>query len=374
MDLGRNMVIYENVSKIYQNNIAAVNQLNLHVKKGEFVVLIGPSGCGKTTTLKMVNRIIPVTSGKIYVDGTDINELNPIQLRRGMGYVIQNIGLLPHKTVAGNIAIVPRLMKWERKRISSRIDELLKLVDMEPDLYRERFPAELSGGQQQRIGVLRALAADPEVLLMDEPFGALDPITRDQLQDELKNLQKEVQKTIIFVTHDIDEALKIADRIVIMQEGMIVQEASPEELLEKPANDFVRSFIGEERLIRQPGEVFVSEVMSKKPIHMNHSKGLRQGLEAMRAKHVDSLMITDSSHKFLGVVSFMDIQANLGKKNYLWEVMKEKRTVTVEDKVTIVIKEMLETNTNFIPVVDETKQIKGIVTRSHIVNFILEYL
>ena len=263
------MVIFEEVTKIYPGNVKAVDSLCLKVKRGELVVLIGPSGCGKTTTLKMVNRLIEPSSGKIFLAGTDTDELDAVELRRQIGYVIQNIGLFPHKTVASNIAVVPRLKKWSPKDVDKRVDELLGMVGMEPKLYRNRFPNELSGGQQQRIGVLRALAAEPEVMLMDEPFGALDPITRDQLQDELKRLQQRLHKTIIFVTHDMDEALKIADKIVIMKDGLILQAASPEEILQQPANDFVRHFIGEDRLIRRPEQVLVSEVMLKNQLKLN---------------------------------------------------------------------------------------------------------
>jgi osmoprotectant transport system ATP-binding protein len=368
------MVIFEDVTKVYPGNYKAVDNINLKVGKGELVVLIGPSGCGKTTTLKMVNRLIQPSSGKIYLDGFDTDKLDPVELRRQIGYVIQDIALFPHKTVAGNIAVVPRLKKWNREDVTKRVDELLNMVNMEPELFRNRFPNELSGGQQQRIGVLRALAAEPEVMLMDEPFGALDPITRDQLQDELKRLQQKLHKTIIFVTHDMDEALKIADRIVIMKDGHIIQAATPEEILQQPVNDFVRNFIGEERLVRRPEQVTVAEVMLKKPVKMEYYKGLRQGLATMREAGVDSLLITDNDDKFLGVVDVQDIQVNLSKKNKLHEIMREQPTAREDDNVKTVVKLMVDRGIRFVPVVGQEGRLKGIVTRSCVVNFILDYM
>jgi osmoprotectant transport system ATP-binding protein len=215
-------------------------------------MLVGPSGCGKTTTMKMINRLIEPTSGRIYIGDDDVTQRDPDQLRRHIGYVIQGAGLFPHLTVGDNISIVPRLLKWDKKRISSRVDELLDLVSLDPSQYRDRYPRELSGGQQQRIGVARALAADPPVLLMDEPFGAVDPITRLRLQDELLRLQEELRKTIVFVTHDFDEAVKLGDKIAILQTGSkIVQYDSPERILAEPADDFVRSFVGAGAALKQ---------------------------------------------------------------------------------------------------------------------------
>lgn len=368
------MVTFVDISKVYNGKFKAVNSLNLTINKGEMIVLIGPSGCGKTTTLKMVNRLIQPTSGKIIINGIDTSEMDPVELRRQIGYVIQDIALFPHRTVAGNIATVPHLKNWDASRIKERVDSLLEMVDMDPAFYRDRYPNELSGGQQQRIGVLRALAAEPEVMLMDEPFGALDPITREQLQDELKHLQQVVNKTIIFVTHDMDEALKIADRIVIMKDGEIIQVASPEEILRQPANDFVRSFIGEKRLIRQPELVIASEVMLLKPICMRYDKGLHQGLETMREESVDSLLITDRYNHYMGVVEVNTLQKNLKEAKTLQEVMTEWPTVEESDSVKTTVSLMVENNLRFIPVVNKTGQVKGIVTRSRVVNFVLDYM
>lgn len=240
------LIHLDNVTKTYPGTeIPAVKELNLDIKRGEILVLVGPSGCGKSTTLRLINRMIEPTGGRIIFDGDDVTHVNPDQLRRRIGYVIQQIGLFPHRTIAQNIATVPELVGWDRDEISQRIDELLEVVGMDPSIYRGRFPKELSGGQAQRVGVARALAADPPVLLMDEPFGAVDPIARDRLQNEFLRLQEELQKTIVFVTHDIDEAIKMGDRIAILKEqSVIAQHDTPEAILAGPADQFVEDFLG----------------------------------------------------------------------------------------------------------------------------------
>ncbi|MFA9445406.1 betaine/proline/choline family ABC transporter ATP-binding protein [Egicoccus sp. AB-alg6-2] len=240
------MIQLRELTKRYPGSAdAAVDRLTLDIPKGEIVVFVGPSGCGKTTSLKMINRIIEPTSGHILLDGEDVTDGDPNRLRRRIGYVIQQVGLFPHQTIADNVATVPGLLGWDRDRIRARVDELLDVVGLDPDEYRDRYPKELSGGQRQRVGVARALAADPPVLLMDEPFGAIDPITRTRLQNEFLRLQDELQKTIVFVTHDIDEAIKMGDRIAILREqSHIAQFATPEEILTNPADDFVEDFVG----------------------------------------------------------------------------------------------------------------------------------
>ncbi|MGH3348146.1 MAG: betaine/proline/choline family ABC transporter ATP-binding protein [Nocardioides sp.] len=245
-DAGRIEIRLENLSKRFPGQgDPAVDDLSMEIPQGEIVILVGPSGCGKTTTMKMINRIIEPSSGRIILDGEDVTKVNPDQLRRRIGYVIQQIGLFPHATIAENIATVPKLVGWEKKRISERVDELLEMVGMDPGQYRGRYPKELSGGQRQRVGVARAMSADPDVMLMDEPFGAIDPITRERLQNEFLRLQEQIKKTIIFVTHDIDEAIKMGDRIAILQEqSRIAQFDTPERILVNPANDFVSDFIG----------------------------------------------------------------------------------------------------------------------------------
>ncbi|HEX2029057.1 MAG TPA: ABC transporter ATP-binding protein [Nitriliruptorales bacterium] len=240
------MIRLEELTKRYPDQLRpAVDALSLDVPEGEIVMLVGPSGCGKTTTLEMVNRLVEPTSGRIFLQGEDVTDMNPDRLRRRIGYVIQQIGLFPHHTIARNIATVPRLIGWERDRIAARVDELLELVGLDPDVYRDRYPSAMSGGQRQRIGVARAMAADPAVMLMDEPFGATDPITRERLQNEFLRIQEDIRKTIVFVTHDIDEAIKMGDRIAILrQDSKIAQYDTPEHILSNPAGDFVESFLG----------------------------------------------------------------------------------------------------------------------------------
>ncbi|MEZ2715612.1 ABC transporter ATP-binding protein [Niallia circulans] len=238
------MIKFENVSKRYTDGTAAVDSIKFEIKQGEFFVIIGPSGCGKTTTLKMINRLIPLSDGTIYIKGKKISEYDIHELRWNIGYVLQQIALFPHMTIEENIAIVPELKQWERDRIKQRTEELLDMVGLDHQTYANRKPSELSGGEQQRVGVIRALAADPEILLMDEPFSALDPLSREKLQDDMLDLKKNLKKTTVFVTHDMQEALKLADRICIMKKGKIVQIGTPQELITNPTNDFVKNFVG----------------------------------------------------------------------------------------------------------------------------------
>jgi osmoprotectant transport system ATP-binding protein len=246
------MIRLEGIGKQYPNGQVAVRELSLDIPTGEICVLVGPSGCGKTTTLKMINRLIEPTAGRIFLDGDDVTHADPVELRRHMGYVIQQIGLFPHQTIATNIATVPKLLGWSKARIATRTDELLDLVGLDPSVYGERYPAQLSGGQRQRVGVARALAADPPVLLMDEPFGAIDPVTRVRLQDEFLRLQGEVNKTVVFVTHDIEEAVKMGDRIAILDVGGILEQyATPAEILGRPASPMVRDFVGRDRALKR---------------------------------------------------------------------------------------------------------------------------
>lgn len=247
MSENNDMIVFDHVTKTFPGGTVAVNDLSLSVAAGETLVLLGTSGSGKTTSMKMVNRLIEPSGGTIYLNGEDIMTQNMIQLRRSIGYAIQHIGLFPHMTIADNIATVPRLLGWSKTDIIHRVDSLLELVGLYPNDYRNRFPHQLSGGQRQRIGVARALAADPPVILMDEPFGALDPITREQLQNEFLNLESELEKTILFVTHDVFEAVKMGDRIALLDEGQLQQLATPAELVEEPANQFVEDFLGAHR-------------------------------------------------------------------------------------------------------------------------------
>ncbi|WP_226680166.1 ABC transporter ATP-binding protein [Sutcliffiella horikoshii] len=245
------MITFQDVTKTYEDGTTAVQSFNLEIKKGEFFVLIGPSGCGKTTTLKMINRLHNVTNGDILIDGKSISEHNIHELRWNIGYVLQQIALFPHMTIEENISIVPELKSWKKGDISKRVNELLDLVGLDPSTYKKRKPSELSGGQQQRVGVARALAANPPIILMDEPFSALDPLSREQLQQDFLSLKKKIQKTIVFVTHDMNEALTLGDRICLMKDGEAVQVGTPEEFVNNPKNDFVKSFIGNRRSVLQ---------------------------------------------------------------------------------------------------------------------------
>ena len=250
---------FRSATKVYPGGERpALDGLSLEVPAGEICVLVGPSGCGKTTAMRLVNRMIDLTEGDILIGGSSVSDRDPAELRRHIGYVIQQVGLFPHRTLAENIATVPELLGWERDRVSGRVDELLGLIGLDPGTYRDRYPSQLSGGQRQRVGVARALAADPPLMLMDEPFGAIDPVNRDRLQNEFLRLQEQVRKTIVFVTHDIDEALKMGDRIAVLKEGgILAQYATPSELLANPADDFVREFV---RLARPlPGSTTVAD-------------------------------------------------------------------------------------------------------------------
>ncbi len=297
------MIRFKNVSKTFDDGTEAIKDMNLHIKEGQLVALIGPSGCGKTTTMKMINRLISITSGTIEIDGKDTSNVKEVELRRNIGYVIQRIGLFPHMTIEENVGLIPKLKGKKKTEYENRVDELLNLVGLNPDIYKKRYPLELSGGQQQRVGVVRALAGEPPIILMDEPFSALDPISREQLQDELKQLQTTIKKTIVFVTHDMDEALKVADEIVVMKEGVIQQIASPTELLENPANDFVRSFIGEERIqtylndhSRQSIKPFI-HTMSDIP-HLEHtlesSTTIKEAVRFFVANQIDTAGVTEN--------------------------------------------------------------------------------
>ncbi|GGJ03585.1 glycine/betaine ABC transporter ATPase [Alicyclobacillus cellulosilyticus] len=360
------MLEYEHVSKRYTDGTVAVEDFTLQITKGEFVVLIGPSGCGKSTTLRMTNRLIEPTSGTIYLEGHDYRTIHPVVLRRRLGYVIQQIGLMPHLTIADNITFVLKLMGASKAERWRRAEQLLALANMDTS-YLNKYPRELSGGQQQRVGVLRALAHDPELILMDEPFGALDPITRQQLQDELKRLQRAMHKTILFVTHDMDEALRLADRIVMMRDGRIVQVDSPERLLRTPADEFVAHFIGPHRMLQHAGEIRVKEVMLASAVTIPADHGLAQALELMRHKKVNSLFVTDDDRRFVGIVLLPEVQAALRFREECRVgalAARSDAAVSIEVSVMNAIRQMLSYRLDAIPVVDSDGIVVGVVTRS----------
>ncbi|MYL47576.1 betaine/proline/choline family ABC transporter ATP-binding protein [Virgibacillus halodenitrificans] len=367
------MLEFKNVTKVYDGGKTAVKKLNLKINKGEFVCFIGPSGCGKTTTMKMVNRLIDISDGTILVDGKDIKQQDPVQLRRSIGYVIQQIGLMPHMTIKENIVLVGTLLKWPEEKKNERAKELIKLVGL-PTEYLDKYPHELSGGQQQRIGVLRALAVNPPLILMDEPFGALDPITRDALQDEFKKLQKELHKTIIFVTHDMDEALKLADRVVIMRDGEVVQADTPEEILRNPANEFVEEFLGKERLIQgRPDVTTVGQIMEGTPITVQENDSLKNAISIMRDKHVDSLLVLDQQEKLVGFIDIEIINLNYKKATLVNEVMENEFLYVEKDSLLRdTVHKILRRGVKYVPVVDEEKKLVGIVTRATLANLVYD--
>ena len=308
-------VEFRDVTKRYADQVA-VDRLSFTVPAGKICILVGPSGSGKTTSLKMVNRLIEPTSGAILIDGQDVTTEEPTQLRRRIGYVIQQVGLFPHQTIAENVATVPRLLGWTRQRIDARVAELLSLVGLDPGRYARRYPAQLSGGERQRAGVARALAAEPPVMLMDEPFGAVDPIVRDRLQSELLRIQRELGTTVLFVTHDIDEAIRLGDRVAIMRDGRLIQYAPPGELLAHPANEFVAQFVGSDRGLKRLGLLTVggadidagvdrAGLDPKAPV-LQASSTLRDALARMLESGSQTAVVMDGD-RYLGVLTLAKI-------------------------------------------------------------------
>jgi osmoprotectant transport system ATP-binding protein len=300
------MIHLDHVTKTFEGSAQhAVNNLDLTIETGTTVAMIGPSGCGKTTTMRMINQLETPTRGRILVDGRDISKIDQKELRRGIGYVIQQVGLFPHMTIARNVATVPRLLGWDRKRTDQRVDELLDLVGLEPAIMRQRLPHELSGGQRQRVGFARALAADPKIMLMDEPFGAIDPITRVRLQDEFREILRKVRKTVVLVTHDLDEAIKMGDRIAIMRDGQLLQYDTPQEILARPANDFVESFLGPDRAIKRLNLIPVTAIMTApEPSQGNASvpsdTSIHQALAMMLSNDIPGLQIKGADGVVIG--------------------------------------------------------------------------
>ncbi|WP_368277371.1 ABC transporter ATP-binding protein [Heliorestis convoluta] len=354
----------------------AVKELNLQVSPGELVVLIGPSGCGKSTTMKMINRLVDPSSGVIRVDGKDISTINPVELRRNIGYVIQQIGLFPHMTIAQNAEIILKLKNVPPEKRGPRIDELLQLVNLDPEQFRDRYPHELSGGQQQRIGVIRALAAEPSIILMDEPFSALDPLSREQLQDELSRLKKTIKQTIVFVTHDMDEALKIADRIILMKDGQIVQADTPERMLRHPKNDFVREFIGEKRMVSDEGPLYVSDAMIENPVTIDPERGIAYCAKLMRKKLVNSLMVIDGDRKLLGVVTAKKVEENYRNEELRADKIMNSDVPVIEEGKLLseAVSYMQDKGVGALPVVNDKGQLVGLITNSSLMDVLLKQI
>ncbi|HEY78619.1 MAG TPA: ABC transporter ATP-binding protein [Dehalococcoidia bacterium] len=349
------MIRLEQVTKRY-GETTAVNQLSLEIGKGEVCVLIGPSGCGKTTTLRMINRLIEPTAGRIFIDGRDTATVDAEKLRLSIGYAIQSVGLFPHMTVFNNIAVVPQLLLWENNRIVRRVGELLELVGLEPADYIRKYPSQLSGGEAQRIGVARALAADPPILLMDEPFGAVDPLTRERLQAQFIHIQKEVNKTIVLVTHDLDEAIRLADRIAIMESGRLVQYDSPEIILSRPGSKFVRDFVGADRALKRLSRISVKDFI-KPAAAVNVNQPKKEAL-ASAAGH-RWLWVVDDDEQLIGWVDTKTLMQSVSTKEAMDEGDAVKISILESATLREALSRMLELGFKHIPVVDDSQRLIG---------------
>ncbi|MCG2349191.1 betaine/proline/choline family ABC transporter ATP-binding protein [Staphylococcus epidermidis] len=367
------MLSIKNLSKVYAGGKKAVDNMTIDIESGDFIAFIGTSGSGKTTALRMINRMIESKEGEITIDGKNIKELNPVELRRSIGYVIQQIGLMPHMTVKENIVLVPKLLKWSQEKKDEKAKELIRLVDL-PEEYLDRYPSELSGGQQQRIGVVRALAAEQDIILMDEPFGALDPITRDTLQDLVKKLQQQLGKTFIFVTHDMDEAIKLADKICIMTNGQVVQYDTPDNILRSPANDFVRDFIGQNRLIQDRPNIRTVKDAMIKPVTVHVDRSLNDAVNIMREKRVDTIFVVGNDEHLLGYLDIEDINEGLRHHKELIDTMqRDIYRVRIDSKLQDSVRTILKRNVRNVPVVDsDNKTLLGLVTRANLVDIVYD--
>lgn len=367
------MIEVKNISKMIGKK-TILDDVSLKIEDGSFVVLIGPSGCGKTTTLKLINKLIEPTKGEVFINNKPISKESSISLRRNIGYVIQSVGLFPHMTIRENIELIPKLKKEKtEKEIEEKIIELMNMVGLNPKEFLDKYPSELSGGQQQRIGLVRAIATDAEIILMDEPFSALDPITRTQLQEWLYSLQEELKKTIIFVTHDMDEALKLADKICIMKDGKVQQYDTVENLLRNPANEFVKNFIGSDRLWNVPEYIKAKDIMIKDPISVKKSRTVIQGMEIMRTNKVDSLLIIDKDENFLGIVTIKELRRNGIQNHYLSEIMDNKPVFVYDDNNLVEILEVMNREgIGHVPVVTRYNKLVGLITRSSLLSVLSE--
>lgn len=368
------MIQFDNVTKRY-GDVAVLNKINFTIDPGQFVVLIGPSGCGKTTTLKTINRLIEPDGGRVLIDGDDTAIINRVQLRRRIGYVIQQIGLFPNMTVAQNITVVPKLLKYDKERCDKIVHDMLEMVDMPYEQYAHKYPTEMSGGQQQRIGVLRALAASPPIVLMDEPFGALDPMTRSSLQDEIIRLQKKLHKTIVFVTHDMEEALSLADVIIFMENGQITQIAPPEEMLKSPANETVKNFLGKHIAAADPSTLTAADFMKTNVVTGDCKKGLRASTALMMRSNVDSLIITDENDRYIGTLSVEDIKSCESPDCKVVDLLRnERETFRTTDDAKQCFDMLLSTKANYVIVLNPDDTVAGIITKTSIAKALAERL
>ena len=362
------LIEFKNIRKDFKNK-TILKDITLKINRGELVAIIGSSGCGKTTTLKMINRLIKPTSGKIFINGEDIASKDVIKLRRNIGYVIQQTGLFPHLTIRENIEMIPKVEKLNKASIKKRTLELMDMVGLNSNDFLDRYPTELSGGQQQRVGVARAFATNPEIILMDEPFSALDPITRVQLQEELIDLQSKLKRTIVFVTHDMDEAIKIADKICIMNKGEIVQYDTPENILKNPINDFVSEFIGKNRIWSSPEFIRAKDIMIDHPVVCFKNASLLRCIEKMRSSKVDSLMVIDRESYLLGIITAKQIQNKTDRNIPVEEIMNSRFiSVQPDDSIIDILELVKEHKIGQVPVLDDFGVLKGIITKSSLVT------
>ncbi|HLW56145.1 MAG TPA: ABC transporter ATP-binding protein [Bacteriovoracaceae bacterium] len=364
------MIQLENLSKTYfQNNnaIKAVDSVNLSVKEGEICIFLGPSGCGKTTTLKMINRLIHPTSGRVLINGEDTSSVDEVTLRRNIGYVIQQIGLFPNMTIEENIAIVPKLLGWDKKKCRERARELMSMVAMDPQRFLTRYPKELSGGQQQRIGVIRALAADSPILLMDEPFGAVDPINRETIQNEFFQMQRQLKKTVIMVSHDIDEAIKLGDKVAVFRAGQLIQYAHPDTLLARPKDDFVAAFVGHDRTLKRLLLVSAGEAATNVP-SITPETSASQALAIMDDYDTRSLVVVDEQDMALGYVMRRTLkEADKQCGEYMMEL---KAQASWDENLRILLSRMYEYNLSWLPVLGEDHKYQGVVTQDSIADYL----
>lgn len=355
------MIRLDQVSKVFPGtNAPAVDRVSLEVAEGEICVLLGPSGCGKTTTMKMVNRLIEKSAGEIFINNKNTSEYDPVQLRRTIGYVIQQIGLFPNKTVQDNICLVPDMLGWDKSKSRARAAELLEMVALEPAIFLKRYPKELSGGQQQRIGVIRAIAADPPVLLMDEPFGAIDPINREIIQDEFLKMQAKIKKTIMFVSHDIDEAVKMADRIAIFRDGRLIQYDTPDEILAHPANDFISDFVGGDRTLKRLQLITVGDAMMKDPPCVRAEDNVEKAVGLMEENGHHSIVMVGPRGRARGYVELGEVRGKKGKVAENQESLPT--TIQPHENLRTAVSTMFRHNTTWLACTDADGMFKGYVT------------
>lgn len=359
------MIEFEDARIAYKDK-AVLDDVSLTIRDHEFFVLIGSSGCGKTTLLKSINKLLPLKSGKLSINGIPVNQIKAHEIPKMVGYVVQSGGLFPHLTVEENVALTMQIVHFSKEVIQDRVDKMLHMVNLDPETYRGQYPCQLSGGQQQRVGIARAFAADPPIVLMDEPFSALDPMTRSDLQNEIHDLQTKAQKTVVFVTHDMDEAIKLADRICIIQNGRIAQCDTPEEILKHPANSYVEEFVGKNRLWCNPAYIKAADIMKKGAIHISKDRTVLQALQIMKHNVVDSLLVTSGkNHRLEGIIWLENLQEFQQYSSSLDDFISTDYVYVYEDTSLQEIIDTIDYNVSgIIPVLNHSHELQGYLTKS----------